>query len=410
MALTKTFEKSFRTWMEAQTPEIQAEAAEMLNRAKSGAITPKELSKYQEKYSPKKSAGEAVPKKKAPAKPAVETEAPKAEPKTTPAKTGAAKIKSVASNPAAKATADAVKAEAATAETTAAKTVAGAAKTAGKGIGKAMGKYVAPAYVGANVLGRGMELYKDLGEGKTIGEALNKPESNKQLAEAAMDTGLGLLGMRAGARFGVPGAVIGGIGLPLVGKLGVRAADVAIRGPRKPNAAQPEKTEPATPVKKIPYEEIDAFAKEKGLPFEDAFRQLQERQAEEVNKRPQVEEEIRKADPATSIYSPSGTETASLAKEAVRAPIGQEPDIMSFLQQPDTEKMLAELTAKQASKVETAGNNGALDKKKKRETSAFDVAPVKTTNPANDRPMPRFYVNTGRFGTIAGAGSRRPLG
>lgn len=420
---------AFQKWGEALPEGDTKEAArELYRKAKAGEISQTDLQKLQAELQAqvdkRKAAAEAksAPKETKPAgkaTPSAKADAPKEGPAVS--KTGAAKIKSVASNPAAKiksvasnpaakATADAVKAEAATAETTAAKTVAGAAKTAGKGIGKAMGKYVAPAYVGANVLGRGMELYKDLGEGKTIGEALNKPESNKQLAEAAMDTGLGLLGMRAGARFGVPGAVIGGIGLPLVGKLGVRAADVAIRGPRKPNAAQPEKTEPATPVKKIAYEEIDAFAKEKGLPFEDAFRQLQERQTEEVNKRPQVEEEIRKAEPASSIYSPSGTETASLAKEAVRAPIGQEPDIMSFLQQPDTEKMLAELTAKQASKVETAGNNGALDKKKKRETSAFDVAPVKTTNPANDRPLPRFYVNTGRFGTIAGAGSRRPLG
>lgn len=406
MALSKTFEKSFRTWMDAQTPEVQAEAAEMLNRAKSGAITPKELSKYQEKYTPKTS-GDTPTKKK----PAAKTEAPKAEAKPAPAKTGAAKVKSVANNPAAKATADAVKAEAAAAGT-AAKPVVEKAKTAGQKLSKGLGKYVAPAYVGANVVGRGMEMYKDLGEGKTLGEALDKPESNKQVAEAAVDTGLALAGMRLGSRFGLPGAVIGGIGLPLAGKLGLRVADVAVRGPRKPAGETSKETTtavPAKPQRQFAYEEIESMAKQKGVPFEDAFRQIQQMQNEEINKRAPVEE-VRRDEPAGEIFTPSDADSASLAQEAVRAPIGQEPDIMSFLEQPDTQQMLAELSAKQASRVQSAGNDAASNQKKKRETSSLGMREEKTTNPANDRPMPRFYVNTGRFGTTRGAGSRRPLG
>jgi hypothetical protein len=132
-------------------------------------------------------------------------------------------------------------------------------------------------------------------------------------------------------------------------------------------------------------------------------------QTEEINKRAPVEE-VRRAEPAGEIFTPSAADSASLAQEAVRAPIGQEPDIMSFLEQPDTQQMLAELSAKQASRVQTAGNDAAANQKKKRVTSSLGMREEKTTNPANDRPMPRFYVNTGRFGTTMGAGSRRPLG
>ena len=413
---------AFQKWGEALPEGDTKEAArELYRKAKAGEISQTDLQKLQAELQAqvdkRKAAAEAksAPKETKPtakSTPSTKADVPK---KDGPAdsKAGAAKIKSVASNPAAKATADTVKAEAAAAKAPAAKTDASAAKTAGKGIGKALNKYVAPAYVGANVFGRGKEIYDDLGEGKTIGEALDKPESNKQVGEAILDTGLAMAGMRAGSRFGLPGAVIGSVALPLVGKLGLRAADVAIRGPKKQSetdqpSAQKE-GRPAAPTRQYAYEEIESMAKQKGVPFEEAFRQIQQMQQEEINRRAPAEE-VRRAEPAGEVFAPSSGESASLAKEAVRAPIGQEPDIMSFLQQPDTEQMLAELAAKQASRVQSASNDAAPDTRKKRKSSSSFYEEEKTTNPANDRPLPRFYVNTGRFGAIAGAGSRRPLG
>lgn len=411
---------AFQKWGEALPEGDTKEAArELYRKAKAGKISQTDLQKLQAELQAqvdkRKAAAEAksAPKETKPAgkaTPSAKADAPKEGPAAS--KTGATKIKSVASNPAAKATADAVKAAAAAAAKAPetifdklAKKGAGAAKTTVKGLGA--------AYVGKNVFDRGKEIYDDLGKGKTIGEALDKPESNKQVGEAILDTGLALAGMRAGSRFGLPGAVIGSVALPLVGKLGLRMGDVAIRGPKKQNeTAQPsaqKEGRAVAPTRQYAYEEIESMAKQKGVPFEEAFRQLQQMQQEEINRRAPVEE-VRRAEPAGETFAPSSGESASLAKEAVRAPIGQEPDIMSFLQQPDTEQMLAELAAKQASRVQSASNDAAPDTRKKRKSSSSFYEEEKTTNPANDRPLPRFYVNTGRFGTTMGAGSRRPLG
>lgn len=408
--------KAFEKWGEGLPDGDTKEAARSLyKKAKAGELNQVELQKLQGELQDQVNKRKAAAAAKTETKPATkETPASKAKVKTSAAsekpapKTGAAKVRSITSNPTAAQTAKKVAAEL-SAE---AKPAAEAAKKSG--LGKAIGKYAAPAYVGANILGRGAEMYQDLGAGKTIGEALDKPESNKKVAEAAFDTGLAMAGMRMGQRFGLPGAVIGGIGLPLLGNLGIRAADVAIRGPRKQSqssAPVPNKSEatsvPAPQTQRIPYEEIQAMADEKGIPFEDAFRQIQERQRKAVEQRAPAptEEEVRTAEPVSEVFSPSPAQGREMSEQAVKAPIGEEPDIMSFLEQPDTQQMLAELTAKQRRQIENARNDAALAEQKKRE----EEAAAERTRPANARPTPRFYVSTGRFGSVTGAGDRRSL-
>ena len=148
------------------------------------------------------------------------------------------------------------------------------------------------------------------------------------------------------------------------------------------------------------------------------MRQLQERQKQEVDKRPTTleQEEVKKATPVSEndIYSPTPKESMGLATEATKAPIGaQERDVLDFLQQPEQEQLLAELTAKQQQKIETARNEANNYFDKKIETASGDeedsFRKKGMARPANARPLPRFYVSTGRFGTITGAGSRRSL-
>ncbi|NBX75251.1 MAG: hypothetical protein EBQ92_01695, partial [Proteobacteria bacterium] len=344
--------KAFEKWGEGLPDGDTKEAARSLyKKAKAGELSQTELQRLQGELQDQVNKRKAAATTKTETEPAAkETPASRTKAKPTAAtekpapKTGAAKVKSVTSNPIAAQTAKKVAAEL-SAE---AKPAAETAKKSG--LGKAVGKYAAPAYIGANVLGRGMELYQDLGSGKTIGEALNKPESNKQVGEALLDTGLAMAGMRMGQRFGLPGSVIGGIGLPLLGKLGIRAGDVAIRGPKKQgqsSSTAPNKSEtspaPTQQTQRVPYEEIQAIADEKGIPFEDAFRQIQERQRNAVEQRAPatMEEEVRAAEPVSEIFLPSPMRGREMSEQAVKAPIGEEPDIMSFLEQPDTQQMLA---------------------------------------------------------------------
>jgi len=70
---------------------------------------------------------------------------------------------------------------------------------------------------------------------------------------------------------------------------------------------------------------------------------------------------------------------------------------------------IAELAAKQANRVQSAGNIPDFKPRKKNKDTEEDedgTNPSSTTT-ANVRPPPRFFVNTGRFGTMAGGGSRR---
>ena len=203
---------------------------------------------------------------------------------------------------------------------------------------------------------------------------------------------------------------MGGIAAPMVGKLAMRAADVAMSGPKKQtdsaSSAATNNPPTTTPANRIAYDEIESLANEKNIPFEDAFRQLQERQKNRINQVP-AQEEVRKATPVSDIYSPSPEEAMGITRQATKAPIGaQEKDIIDWLQQPEQEQLLAELSARQVRKIETASSDAAIPPFKKRETSSIEEESG-TTNPASIRPPPRFYVNTGRYGTLLGAGSRR---
>lgn len=100
--LTPNFEKAFLKWMEAQPPEVKAEAAQMLEKAKNGTLgffAEERLSGYQErkdkKYPPKTS-GDTPAKKKPATTP--ETKPAEAKPK--------AKAKAKAATPEAKSPAD----------------------------------------------------------------------------------------------------------------------------------------------------------------------------------------------------------------------------------------------------------------------------------------------------------------
>lgn len=406
---TDKWTQKLLTWLETQPAETQTRIKGMLDKGLINEIKAELPAGWASKADVKK---ETAPKETKPAakkaSPA-KADAPKAAPENT--KPAATKIKSVASNPAAKATADAVKAEATAAEATGMKAGAAVAKKGLGSVGKVFAKYGGPAIVAGNLYGRGKELYDDLGAGKSLGEAINKPESNKKLGEAVIDTALMYAGGAAGQKLaGTPGAVIGGAAAPMLGNLAMRVGDVAVFGPKQTKEAATQSQATQAPARKVSYDEIQALADEKGIPFDDAFRQLQERQQQEINKRAPVQEEIRKAQPVSDIYSPTTEQSLGLAREAVRAPVSiQDADILSFLQQPDNEQMLAELSAKQQRKIASASNEAGPNPFKKMEDDEESDSPSGNgrTNPANVRPPPRFYVNTGRFGSLVGAGSRR---
>ena len=183
-----------REWLKTQPADKQSRLGDMLQK---GLI--KEVkAELPAGWASKKNAVQSVPKAES-----AETTAPKAK---------GTKLKSVASNPAAKATKDAVAAEASTAGKAAADTAGKAkgyfgklgdeAKVIGKGIKKNAGKAAGGLYLGANVLGRGKEFVDDVSAGKSFGEALDKPKSNRQLARAAVDTGLTAAGIKLGGLAG----------------------------------------------------------------------------------------------------------------------------------------------------------------------------------------------------------------
>ena len=293
-------------------------------------------------------------------------------------------------------------------------------EVAGKGLGKAsgskLGKAVlnnkmATAYGAIPVAGRAFEVYSDMNKGKSFMEALDKPESNKKLARQAVNTALVGIGSKVGALarpFPTLGAAAGGAILPL---LGDRAMDaMGILKSEEPKAvANEESAAPAGNVPSIGIEEASNWLKEKGMDpstdnFQKAFEELSKKQQEQINKTPEPK-------PSADTYKPSAKESVAMAEQAVKAPIGMqdkapEPDIMSFLNNPDTQGMIAELSAKQANRVQSASNIPDFKPLKKNEDDEDGTSPSSTTT-ANVRPPPRFFVNTGRFGTMAGGGSRR---
>ena len=291
----------------------------------------------------------------------------------------------------------------------------GLGKVSGSKVGKAvMNNKMATAYGAIPAAGRAFEVYSDMNKGKSFMEALDKPESNKKLARQAVNTALVGVGSKLGAfggRFvGAPalGAAAGGAILPLVGDKAMDA--MGILKSEDPKAVANAKTaEPAKSTPSIGIEEASNWLKEKGMDasednFQKAFEELSKRQQEQINKTPEPK-------PSADTYKPSAKESVAMAEQAVKAPIGvqdkaPEPDIMSFLSNPDTQGMIAELAAKQANRVQSAGNIPDFKPRKKNEDDEDGTSPSSTTT-ANVRPPPRFFVNTGRFGTMAGGGSRR---
>ena len=412
MATTTASEKQvakIREWLKTQPLEKQTRLGDMLEKGLLKEVKAELPAGWASKQTP----AQSVPKAEGSAP--AETTAPKAK---------GAKLKSVASNPAAKATKDAVAAEASKAATDTAGKAKGyfgklgeESKIIGKGIKNNAGKVAGGLYLGANVVGRGKEFIDDVSAGKSLGEAYNKPKSNRQLARAAVDTTLTAAGARLGGLAGgalrVPavGATAGMMALPAAGnyvmdKLGILQDEPTT----KVDAA---KTEPAKNMPSIGFNEASNWLKEKGMDategnFQKAFEELSKKQQKQINKTPEPK-------PSADTYKPSAKESMAMAEQAVKAPIGSqerppEPDIMSFLSNPDTQGMIAELAAKQANRVQSAGNIPDFKPRKKNEDDEDGTSPSSTTT-ANVRPPPRFFVNTGRFGTMAGGGSRRsPLG
>jgi len=401
-----------KEWLKTQPPETQNRLGDLLDK---GALKEVEA-QLPAGWASKQKPTQSVPQAEASAG-------------TTTPKAKGAKLKSVATNPAAKATKDAVTAEAGTAGKAAATTAAeetagkGAASVAGKakGLFGKIGKYGAGLNAAGNIYGRGSEFYNDISTGKTVGEALNKPESNKAFAQSMADSALMALGERGGAaigsRFGmpIPGGLAGGLLLPVAGRLATRTADVAINGPKdytKPNAPKPAAgAAPANKMPAIGFNEASDWLKANNMDatednFQKAFQELSRKQLEQINKTPETK-------PSADTYKPSAKDSVAMAEQAVKAPIGiqdkaPEPDIMSFLSNPDTQGMIAELAAKQANRVQSASNIPDFKPlKKNKDTEDEDGTSTSSTSTANVRPPPRFFVNTGRFGTMAGGGSRR---
>jgi len=296
-------------------------------------------------------------------------------------------------------------------------------EAAGKGLGKASGSKIgkavlnnkmATAYGALPVAGRAIEVYSDMNKGESFMEALDKPESNKKLARQAVNTALVGIGSKLGAlggRFiGAPGlgAAAGGTLLPLVGDKAMDAMGI-LKSEEPKAVANEESAAPAGNAPSIGIEEASNWLKQKGMDpsadnFQKAFEELSKKQQEQINKTPEPK-------PSADTYKPSAKESVAMAEQAVKAPIGMqdkapEPDIMSFLNNPDTQGMIAELSAKQANRVQSAGNIPDFKPRKKNEDDEDGMSPSSTTT-ANVRPPPRFFVNTGRFGTMAGGGSRR---
>jgi hypothetical protein len=169
------------------------------------------------------------------------------------------------------------------------------------------------------------------------------------------------------------------------------------------------KTEPTKNMPSIGFNEASDWLKANNKDateanFQEAFQELNKKQQEQINKTPEPK-------PSADTFKPSAKESVAMAEQAVKAPIGMqdkapEPDIMSFLNNPDTQGMIAELATKQANRVQSAGNIPDFKPRKKNEEDEDGMSPSSTTT-ANVRPPPRFFVNTGRFGTMAGGGSRR---
>jgi hypothetical protein len=407
MATTTASDKQvakIREWLKTQSPETQTRLGDMLEKGLVKEVKAELPAGWASKQAPTQS----VPKAEA----STGTTAPKAK---------GAKLKSVATNPAAKAAKEAISAEASAAST--AGTVAEeSAKGAGalakaKGLGGKLGRYAAGANVVGNLYGRGKEFYDDISTGKTVGEALNKPESNKALGQSLVDSALIAGGERVGAavgsRFGmpIPGALVGGLAAPVLGRVGSRTLDVALNGPKdytKPTAAKASAA-PEVKTPTIGFNEASDWLKANNMDategnFQKAFQELSKRQQEQINKTPEPK-------PSADTFKPSAKESVAMAEQAVKAPIGMqdkapEPDIMSFLNNPDTQGMIAELAAKQANRVQSASNIPDFKPRKKNEDDEDGMSPSSTTT-ANVRPPPRFFVNTGRFGTMAGGGSRR---
>jgi len=406
-----------REWLKTQPPETQTRLGDMLEKGLVKEVKAELPAGWASKQTPTQS----VPKVEGSAP--AETTVPKAK----GGKIGgrSTKLQSVASNPAAKATKDAVAAEASAAGKAAATTTAEgtAAKGAASAVGKAkglfgkIGKYGAGLNAAANIYGRGSEFYNDISTGKTVGEALNKPESNKAFAQSMADSGLMALGERGGAaigsRFGSPiaGGIAGGLLLPMAGRVAGRTADVAINGPKDYTKPAAPKMEAAPEVKTptIGFNEASDWLRANNMDatesnFQKAFQELSKKQQEQIDKTPEPK-------PSADTYKPSAKDSVAMAEQAVKAPIGiqdktPEPDIMSFLSNPDTQGMIAELAAKQANRVQSASNIPDFKPRKKNEDDEDGISPSSTTT-ANVRPPPRFFVNTGRFGTMAGGGSRR---
>lgn len=408
MATTTASDKQvakIREWLKTQPLEKQTRLGDMLEKGLLKEVKAELPAGWASKQTP----AQSVPKAEGSAP--AETTAPKAK---------GAKLKSVASNPAAKATKDAVAAEASKAATDTAGKAKGyfgklgeESKIIGKGIKNNAGKVAGGLYLGANVVGRGKEFIDDVSAGKSLGEAFNKPKSNRQVTRAAVDTALTAAGMKlgglAGGAFRVPtlGAAAGAVAVPAAGnyvmnKLGILQDDPTTK-------VDEAKTEPAKNMPSIGFNEASDWLRANNKDaneanFQEAFEALRKKQQEQINKTPEPK-------PSADTYKPSAKESVAMAEQAVKAPIGiqdkaSEPDIMSFLSNPDTQGMIAELAAKQANRVQSAGNIPDFKPLKKNEDDEEGTSPSSTTT-ANVRPPPRFFVNTGRFGTMAGGGSRR---
>lgn len=419
-----------KEWLKTQPADKQSRLGDMLEKG---------LLKEVKAELPAGWASKETPVQSVPKAEAAETTAPKAK---------GGKLKSVASNPAAKATKDAVTAEvkaaseaAKPAAETAVKAAKGAAKEAGpaakyvqglgqefknlgsatgKGLGKLAGSKVGKAVMNNKMMGaygaipaagRAIEVYSDMNKGQSFMEALDKPESNKKLARQAVNTALVGVGSKIGGGLARPfptlGAAAGGMILPLVGDKAMDA--MGILKSDKPKAAAEQEAAPAKNMPSIGIEEASNWLKANNKEateanFQEAFQELSKKQQEQINKTPEPK-------PSADTYKPSAKESMAMAEQAVKAPIGSqerppEPDIMSFLSQPDTQSMLAELAARQANQVQSASNIPSF-KPRKKNNEEDDEYGTSSTTTASVRPPPRFFVNTGRFGTMAGGGSRR---
>jgi len=418
-----------REWLKTQPSETQKRLGDMLEK---GLI--KEVkAELPAGWASKESAVQSVPK----AEPA----------KTTAPKAKGAKLKSVATNLAAKATKDAVASEASSAAKAAGKAAVNTAAVEGSSFGqgaKAFGKGLlskggarglgavgSGLILGASALGRAGEISKDLDEGKNLGQAINKPESNWKLYDTAEDLAATAAGTEAGAYAGgalgalggpaapftVPaGAVIGGTvggfsGVPIKNFI-KKVGKAALFGPQEPKqAGVTTYNTPSKKVSPIGINEASDWLKANNMEatesnFQKAFQELSKKQQEQINKTPEPK-------PSADTYKPSANESVAMAEQAVKAPIGiqdkaPEPDIMSFLSNPDTQGMIAELVAKQANRVQSASNIPDFKPlKKNKDAEDEESTSSSSTTTANVRPPPRFFVNTGRFGTMAGGGSRR---